>query len=144
MLFCRYSGCGLVVPEKLQGCKVLYLDSGLGRYCFILREGLSGALYWRDLVSLVHKVGFTTPYLVTASHITVHNSELQKKASGITYASATCRHFKLPKNRNLSNAVVAYKLTVPDHPNQLKFDIVLRCVSKKFVTKLIPLKSEAY
>uniref|UniRef100_A0A4W5JIX7 Uncharacterized protein n=1 Tax=Hucho hucho TaxID=62062 RepID=A0A4W5JIX7_9TELE len=46
--------------------------------------GLSGALYWRDLIFLVPEVGFSTPYLVTASHIAVHNSELQKKASKMT------------------------------------------------------------
>ncbi|XP_013993541.1 arsenite methyltransferase [Salmo salar] len=234
----KYSGCGLVVPEKLQGCKVLDLGSGSGRDCFILSklvgqsghvigidmtaeqilasrkyvqyhqekygyekpntifvqgyieklnetgiqsgsldvlvsncamclcpdkkpvlreafrvlkeggelyfsdiysskavpehlkqdpvlwgEGLSGALYWRDLISLVHEVGFSTPYLLTASHIIVHNSELQKKASGITHTSATYRLFKLPKNRKQSDAVVAYKGTVPDHPDLLKFDM---------------------
>uniref|UniRef100_A0A4W5LP88 Arsenite methyltransferase n=1 Tax=Hucho hucho TaxID=62062 RepID=A0A4W5LP88_9TELE len=229
--YAKYSGCGLVVPEKLQRCKVLGLGSGSGRDCFILSklvgqsghvigidmtilasckyvqyhqekygyekpntifvegyieklnetgiqsgsldvlvsncamclcpdkkpvlreafrvlkwelyfsdiysskavpehlkqtqfcEGLSGVLYWRDLISLVHEVGFSTPYLLTASHIIVHNSELQKKASGITHTSATYRLFKLPKNRKQSDSVVAYKGTVPDHPDLLKFDM---------------------
>ncbi|KAK6322378.1 hypothetical protein J4Q44_G00071700 [Coregonus suidteri] len=213
VLFCRYSGCGLVVPEKLQGCKVLDLGSGSGRDCFILSklagqsghvigidmtaelilashkyvryhqeksncamclcsdkkpvlreafrvlkggelyfheiysskavpehlkqdpvllgkqdpvlwgEGLSGALYWRDLISLVHEVGFSTLYILTASHNVDHNIELQKNASGITHTSATYRLFKLPKNRKQSDAVVAYKGTVSDHPDLLKFDM---------------------
>ncbi|XP_038844859.1 arsenite methyltransferase-like isoform X2 [Salvelinus namaycush] len=99
------------VPEHLKQDPVLW------------GEGLSGALYWRDLISLVHEVGFSTPYLLTASHIIVHNSELQKKASGITHTSATYHLFKLPKNRKQSDAVVAYKGTVPDHPDLLKFDM---------------------
>ncbi|XP_030648646.1 arsenite methyltransferase [Chanos chanos] len=233
----RYTGCGLVVPEKLQGCKILDLGSGSGRDCYILSklvgrtghvigvdmtpelilasrkyiryhqekfgyekpntifvqgymerldeigikkesldilvsncalclcpdkravlkeafrvlkdggefylsdiyssvavpetlrhdavlwgEGMSGALYWRDLISLVKEVGFSTPYLVTANRIVVHNSELQRKANGISYVSATYRLFKLPSNRIRRSAVVVYKGTVPDHPDHLNFD----------------------
>ncbi|KAK6295884.1 hypothetical protein J4Q44_G00335970 [Coregonus suidteri] len=43
-------------------------------------EGMGGSLYWRDLISLVQEVGFSTPHLVSASHIEVHNCELKKKS----------------------------------------------------------------
>ncbi|CAB1347853.1 unnamed protein product [Coregonus sp. 'balchen'] len=41
---------------------------------------MGGSLYWRDLISLVQEVGFSTPHLVSASHIEVFNCELKKKA----------------------------------------------------------------
>ncbi|XP_036391864.1 arsenite methyltransferase isoform X2 [Megalops cyprinoides] len=233
----RYFGCGLVVPEKLQGCKILDLGSGTGRDCYILSklvgksghvigidmteelvvaarkyiqyhqekfgfekpntifvqgymerlheagiqsntldvlvsncviclcpdkkavlqeayrvlkeggefyfsdmyaskvvpenlkqdpvlwgEGMGGSLYWRDLIALVKDIGFSTPRLVAASHIMVHNSELQRKAGDIVYASGTYRLFKLPKNSVEVPAVVTYKGTVPDYSEQLDLD----------------------
>lgn len=39
MSFCsRFFGCGLPVPEKLQGCKILDLGSGSGRDCYVLSK----------------------------------------------------------------------------------------------------------
>lgn len=35
-MVCRYYGCGLCVPEQLEGCKVLDLGCGAGRDCYIL------------------------------------------------------------------------------------------------------------
>ncbi|KAG5268994.1 hypothetical protein AALO_G00197120 [Alosa alosa] len=32
----RFFGCGLVIPEKLEGCKVLDLGSGSGRDCYVI------------------------------------------------------------------------------------------------------------
>ncbi|KAK6486242.1 arsenite methyltransferase [Huso huso] len=242
----RYFGCGLVVPESLEGCKVLDLGSGSGRDCYILSklvgqtghvtgvdmtsemiltsrkylqyhqekfgyekantdfvqgyleslgeagiqsdccdvlisncviclcpdkravlqeahrilkdggefyfsdmyaskavpeslkqdpvvwgEGMGGALYWKDLISVVKELGFSTPYLVTASKILVHNSEILKKtgmfmsdstAWDIAYASGTYRFFKLPKSRTNKKAVVTYRGTIPDYAEQLDFD----------------------
>lgn len=34
----RYYGCGLVLPEKLNGCQVLDLGSGAGQDCYILSQ----------------------------------------------------------------------------------------------------------
>ncbi|XP_059904280.1 arsenite methyltransferase isoform X1 [Gadus macrocephalus] len=34
----KYYGCGLVVPESLQGCRVLDLGSGSGRDCYMLSQ----------------------------------------------------------------------------------------------------------
>ncbi|XP_020797567.2 arsenite methyltransferase isoform X1 [Boleophthalmus pectinirostris] len=34
----RYYGCGLVVPESLEGCKILDLGSGSGRDCYMLSQ----------------------------------------------------------------------------------------------------------
>ena len=46
----------------------------------ILGEGMGGSLYWEDLISLANSVGFSTPYLVSASRIVVYNKELIEKA----------------------------------------------------------------
>jgi arsenite methyltransferase len=34
----RYCGCGLVVPEAVEGCKVLDLGCGSGRDCYLLSQ----------------------------------------------------------------------------------------------------------
>ncbi|XP_064631599.1 arsenite methyltransferase-like [Lineus longissimus] len=34
----KYYGCGLIIPENVQGCKVLDLGSGSGRDCYILSK----------------------------------------------------------------------------------------------------------
>lgn len=34
----RYYGCGLVVPEALEGCRILDLGSGSGRDCYMLSQ----------------------------------------------------------------------------------------------------------
>uniref|UniRef100_W5JXL7 Arsenite methyltransferase n=1 Tax=Astyanax mexicanus TaxID=7994 RepID=W5JXL7_ASTMX len=85
-------------------------------------EGMAGGLYWQDLISLVKELGFSTPYLVAASHIQIHNQELQKKAGDIKYASGTYRIFKLPKHSIRSKALVTYKGTVPDCEEHFAFD----------------------
>ncbi|KAK7171943.1 hypothetical protein R3I93_004290 [Phoxinus phoxinus] len=47
----RYFGCGLVIPEKLEGCTVLDLGSGSGRDCFVLSKlvGESGQVIGLDM-----------------------------------------------------------------------------------------------
>lgn len=46
-------------------------------------EGMAGALFWQDFISLARSVGFSTPYLVSASLIVVHNHELKEKSGRI-------------------------------------------------------------
>ncbi|KAI1893415.1 hypothetical protein AGOR_G00123490 [Albula goreensis] len=99
-----------VVPEHLKQDPVLW------------GEGMSGSLYWQDLIKLVKEVGFSTPRLVAASHIMIHNSELLRKTGDIRYASGTYRFFKLPKNSVEAGAMATYKGTVLDHSEQLDFD----------------------
>ncbi|TRY81812.1 hypothetical protein DNTS_001890 [Danionella cerebrum] len=247
----RYFGCGLVIPEKLEGCRVLDLGSGSGRDCFVLSklvgehgvvigldmtdemiyaskkyeqyhqekfgytkpntifvkgymeklseagiqnnsldvivsncviclcpdkkrvireafralkeggemyysdmyaskavpdslkedivlwgEGMAGALYWRDFIDLMKETGFSTPHLVSGSHIVVHNQELQKKTGDVKYASGTFRIFKLPQKSIRSKAVVTYKGTIPDCEDCFQFD-----ASHSFKTN-VPLEVE--
>lgn len=99
-----------VVPDDMKQDPVLW------------GEGMGGSLFWRDLISLAHTVGFTTPLLVSASHIEVHNIQLKAKAGDIRYASGTYRLFKLPQQQEKSGAAVIYKGTIPEFPDQLDFD----------------------
>ncbi|KAF7219012.1 arsenite methyltransferase [Nothobranchius furzeri] len=99
-----------VIPEHMKQDPVLW------------GEGMSGSLFWKDLISLAHETGFSTPLLVSASHIEVHNRDLKAKAGDIRYASGTYRLFKLPKRSARSGAVVTYKGTLSDFPEQLYFD----------------------
>ncbi|KAG7479746.1 hypothetical protein JOB18_034070 [Solea senegalensis] len=99
-----------VIPDHMKQDEVLW------------GEGMSGSLFWQDLISLAHSVGFSTPRLFSASHIVVYNSELKAKAGDISYASGTYRLFKLPKTTVMSRALVTYKGTVPSFPDQLDFD----------------------
>lgn len=85
-------------------------------------EGMGGSLYWQDFISLALSVGFSTPLLVTASLIVVHNDELKAKAGDIQYASVTYRLFKLPNKPFCAEAEVTYKGTIEGFQDQLNFD----------------------
>ncbi|XP_048458916.1 arsenite methyltransferase isoform X2 [Rhincodon typus] len=100
------------VDEKLKEDSVLW------------GEGLAGALYWKDLISLVKELGFSTPYLVSASHIEIQKAELLRKTGDVKYASGTYRFFKLPFCGTDERALVTYKGTVTDHQEKLTFDSV--------------------
>lgn len=99
-----------VVPDHMKQDPVLW------------GEGMGGSLFWQDLLPLAQSVGFSTPHLVSASQIVIHNNELKAKAGDIRYASSTYRLFKLPKGPHTSGATVTYKGTVADFPDQLDFD----------------------
>ncbi|XP_056139940.1 arsenite methyltransferase [Lampris incognitus] len=85
-------------------------------------EGMGGSLFWPDFIALAQEVGFSTPCLVSASHIVIHNCELKAKTGDISYASGTYRLFKIPKTRVMSKAAVTYKGTVADFPDEIEFD----------------------
>ncbi|XP_078468832.1 arsenite methyltransferase-like isoform X2 [Lampetra planeri] len=42
-------------------------------------EGMGGAMFWKDLIGVARALGFSRPYLVTASHITITNADTCKK-----------------------------------------------------------------
>ncbi|XP_070570518.1 arsenite methyltransferase-like [Ptychodera flava] len=83
-------------------------------------EGLSGSLYWKELINIAEEVGFSTPRLVDASVINI-NKELLDLVEGTKYASVTYRLFKLPEDRS-SETVVRYRGSISDHEDQLTFD----------------------
>ncbi|XP_072115949.1 arsenite methyltransferase isoform X1 [Mobula birostris] len=98
------------------------LDEELKKDVVLWGEGLAGALYWKDLINLVKAVGFSTPYLVTASHIKIQKAEILKQTGDVQYASGTYRFFKLPAVKSERKSLVTYKGTVTDHQQELHFD----------------------
>ncbi|XP_055003893.1 arsenite methyltransferase [Boleophthalmus pectinirostris] len=98
-------------------------------------EGMAGALCWQDLITLALSVGFSSPYLVSASHIIVYNDELRVKIGDIQFASGTYRLFKLPKNPVCAEAEVTYKGTIEEFQDQLNFDS-LHCFKKDAPNKV--------
>lgn len=56
--------------------------------CVCVGECFSGALWWRDLLTLAEEVGFSPPRLVTAEIITVNNKELQEVIGLTPFISA--------------------------------------------------------
>lgn len=71
----RYYGCGLVVPERLENCRILDLGSGSGRDCYVLSQlvGEKGHITGIDMTKVqvevakayleyhTEKFGFQTP-----------------------------------------------------------------------------------
>ncbi|XP_052040370.1 arsenite methyltransferase isoform X2 [Apodemus sylvaticus] len=71
----RYYGCGLVVPERLENCRILDLGSGSGRDCYLLSQlvGEKGHVTGIDMTKVqvevaqtyleyhMRKFGFQTP-----------------------------------------------------------------------------------
>lgn len=56
----RYYGCGLVVPECLEGCSVLDLGCGSGRDCYMLSQivGEKGQVTGIDMTEDQVHLGF--------------------------------------------------------------------------------------
>ncbi|KAG8002049.1 Arsenite methyltransferase [Nibea albiflora] len=112
-----------VVPDDMKKDPVLW------------GEGMGGAQFWQDFISLARSVGFSTPHLVSASKIVIYNCDLKAKAGDISYASGTYRLFKLPKSPLVSEATVTYKGTVAEFPDQLDFDSS-HCFKKDVAVKV--------
>lgn len=55
----KYYGCGLVLPEALEGCRVLDLGCGSGRDCFLLAQlvGPHGRVFGIDMTEEQLRVG---------------------------------------------------------------------------------------
>lgn len=70
----RYYGCGLVVPECLEGCRILDLGSGSGRDCYMLSQlvGEKGHVTGIDMTeSQVSYISVTVlaSWLISISHL---------------------------------------------------------------------------
>ncbi|CAL1601945.1 unnamed protein product [Knipowitschia caucasica] len=75
----KYYGCGLVVPESLEGCRVLDLGSGSGRDCYMLSQlvGQEGHVTGIDMTQ--DQLDVATKYL---DH---HMKEFGYKTSNVSF-----------------------------------------------------------
>ena len=88
-------------------------------------ECLSGALYWNDFLALSKSVGFGDPRVVEHRPLTIDNPLLQAKVDPISFASVTCRLFKLPglePNCEDYGQAVIYKGTVEHSQKAFRLD----------------------
>ncbi|KAG7281984.1 hypothetical protein CRUP_003042 [Coryphaenoides rupestris] len=75
----RYYGCGLVVPECLEGCRILDLGSGSGRDCYMLSQLVGEQGY-------VTGVDMTKDQLeVAKTYIDYHTREFGYKKPNISF-----------------------------------------------------------
>ncbi|XP_062927367.1 arsenite methyltransferase isoform X1 [Mobula hypostoma] len=104
-----YADCEL--PESVRKHKVLW------------GECLGGALWWKEFLKIVEKVGFSVPRLVSAAKVPVVNEELQELISGYKFVSVTCRLFKIPAGTAREKSCVIYNGSITDCREKLEFDI---------------------
>lgn len=101
------------MPEHLRRDPVLY------------GECLSGAFYWNDFHCTAKQCGFLDPRLVEDSTIEINNPELEAKAAGIRFFSATYRLFKInglePACEDYGQAVI-YRGSEPHNPELFVLD----------------------
>ncbi|XP_049575914.1 arsenite methyltransferase [Syngnathus scovelli] len=75
----RYYGCGLVVPECLEGCRILDLGSGSGRDCYMLSQLVGEAGH-------VTGIDMTEDQLeVARKHVDFHMKEFGYKKPNVTF-----------------------------------------------------------
>ncbi|XP_057700660.1 arsenite methyltransferase-like [Corythoichthys intestinalis] len=75
----RYYGCGLVVPECLEGCRILDLGCGSGRDCYMLSQLVGEAGH-------VTGIDMTEDQLdVARKHVDFHMKEFGYKKPNVTF-----------------------------------------------------------
>ncbi|XP_068607182.1 arsenite methyltransferase [Brachionichthys hirsutus] len=75
----RFYGCGMVVPEGLEGCRMLDLGSGSGRDCYILSQlvGEQGHITGIDMTA--------DQVEVAKKHVDYHMKEFGYKKPNVTF-----------------------------------------------------------
>nr|XP_046261235.1 arsenite methyltransferase [Scatophagus argus] len=102
----RYYGCGLVVPESLEGCRILDLGSGSGRDCYMLSQlvGEKGHVTGIDMTE--------DQLEVARQHVNYHMKEFGYKKPNVNFVQGfieTLTEAGLEKNSFdiiISNCVV--------------------------------------
>ncbi|XP_022102891.1 arsenite methyltransferase-like [Acanthaster planci] len=87
-------------------------------------EGLAGAFYFEDLVTMAQEFGFSTPRLVQSTDMRIKEPELENFIGGVKFSMATYRMFKLPHDRVDQTAVLVYNNPQmdTDYVNVIKLD----------------------
>lgn len=91
----------------------------------VRKTGLSGALYWNDVLKMAKDAGFAEPRLVARCPLTLRDTVVQDRLSPIRFARATYRFFKLenpePSCEDYGLAVI-YNGTIDHSPACYRLD----------------------
>ncbi|MBI4756817.1 MAG: methyltransferase domain-containing protein [Betaproteobacteria bacterium] len=101
------------VPEAVRGDPVLY------------GECLGGALYWKDFLRVAQRCGFADPRLLADRPLAITDPDLERRAGGIAFHSATWRLFRLDGLEDACEdhgQAVVYRGSIAQHPHRLVFD----------------------
>lgn len=85
-------------------------------------ECISGALYWKDLHRLASEIGFTKPYMVSASSVDIEREDFKKILGDARFVSVEYRLFKLPKKCDQTSSQVIYNGEIPGYEDEFVFD----------------------
>lgn len=122
VLFCRFFGCGLPFPAKLEGCRVLDLGSGSGRDCYAFSKlvGPSGRVTGIDMTEelvITHACTHTCLTLDFCALYSFYSSLLRLlclvSTLSITNRSLAIRSPTSPLSRGTwrSSVKLAYRMT---------------------------------
>lgn len=101
------------VPSEVRDDPILY------------GECLGGALYWNDFRRLAARHGFADARLVEDRPLAITDPELERRAGGINFHSATHRLFAIDALEDACEdfgQAVFYRGTIPDHPHHFILD----------------------
>ncbi|MBD3418550.1 MAG: methyltransferase domain-containing protein [Chitinivibrionales bacterium] len=99
------------VPQALREDNVFY------------GECLGGALYYQDFRRIIADFGCRDPRIVSSSHITLDNPEIEARAGTLQFYSMTIRAFKLDlEDRAEDYGQVAVYRGAPDQPHRFVLD----------------------
>ncbi|KAK3094342.1 hypothetical protein FSP39_000549 [Pinctada imbricata] len=98
-----------------------HLTEEIRKHEVLWGECISGALHWKELFDLADELGFSRPYLVTASPIDIEREDFQKILGEAKFVSATYRLFKLPAKKESSTQVI-YNGEIEGYEDQLVFE----------------------
>lgn len=99
------------------------LSDEIRKHKLLWGEGMSGALYWKDLHRLAAEIGFTCPRLVTCNIIEIQKEELKEAVQGAQYVAVTYRLFKLPKGTKCEAREATYEGDIRGAEKEFKFDM---------------------
>ena len=126
----------------------VYTDTYLGEETrkdkVLWGECIAGALHWEQVHELGQELGFSPPFLVSCSPISIDREDFKAILGDAKFCSVTYRLFKIPPAaKHFASGQVIYNGEVPGHEESLPFDHVTSfttgtpaCVRGEVVTAL--------
>ncbi|XP_060069541.1 arsenite methyltransferase-like isoform X2 [Ylistrum balloti] len=97
------------------------LEESVRKHKVLWGECIAGALWWKELHNLASEIGFSKPYMVTATPIPVDRDDFKAVLGDAKFASVTYRLFKLPSKKCEATQVI-YNGDIPCYEEVFTFD----------------------